>query len=126
MLQSPVKIVGSCSSATTNWLYELILKILAVITISMSLSLDSNRGMHTTLRINGVLPEISKFATEGDSERAVEIRNTTTPTNSSCSIISSTHQNPSDYFHMLVDVGQGVVKSLQKNHQSEIYSPDSS
>lgn len=81
--------------------------------MSMMLGSTKDKTQQTTLRINGVLPDIGRFYNEGDSERAAEIKRIVTPTNTSCSIISGTPQSPSDLFHLLVDVGHGIVKSLQ-------------
>jgi phosphoribosyl 1,2-cyclic phosphodiesterase len=80
------------------------------------------------VRINGVLPNISTLGDEEKSERAAEVKRTGMTANTSCSILvrdkknmttttttsSSSTTNNNKVFHLLVDVGQGVVKSLEK------------
>ena len=75
------------------------------------------------VRINGVLPDISKLGDAEKSERAAEVKRTGMTANTSCSIFvkdkttkssSSITTNNNKVFHLLVDIGEGVVKSLQK------------
>ena len=94
--------------------------------VSMALNLNSNRIWQTTLRINGVLPDISRFIDKGTSERAIEVGGKAAPTNASCSIISSTADSLTDFFHLVVDVGHGVVKSLLSIPNSGVRYADSS
>ena len=56
--------------------------------MSMALGLNENRSRQTTLRINGVLPDIARVTGGGASERAAEIKRIGAPANASCSIIS--------------------------------------
>ncbi|MGB7663019.1 MAG: hypothetical protein WBL67_09815 [Nitrososphaeraceae archaeon] len=58
--------------------------------MSMAFGLNENRSRQTTLRINGVLPDIARVTGGGASERAAEIKRIAAPANASCSIISST------------------------------------
>jgi hypothetical protein len=77
-----------------------------------------NSAQKTTqllVRINGTLPNISILGDEQKSERAAEIKRKKIIANTSCSVFStgsvadiSTNEN----FHLLVDVGEGVVESL--------------
>src|SRR5687768_842630 len=80
------------------------------------------------VRINGVLPDISKLGDVEKSERAAEVKRTGMTANTSCSIFvkdkttksssssssSSITPNNNKVFHLLVDIGEGVVKSLEK------------
>lgn len=75
------------------------------------------------VRINGVLPDISILGDPEKSERAAEVKRTGMTANTSCSIFvkdktttssSSTTINNNTIFHLLVDIGEGVVKSLEK------------
>ena len=74
------------------------------------------------VRINGVLPDISKLGDAEKSERAAEVKRTGMTANTSCSIFvkdkttksSSITTNNNKVFHLLVDIGEGVVKSLEK------------
>lgn len=77
------------------------------------------------VRINGVLPDISILGDAEKSERAAEVKRTGMTANTSCSIFvkdkktttsssSSITTNNNKVFHMLVDVGEGVVKSIEK------------
>ena len=75
------------------------------------------------VRINGVLPDISKLGDVEKSERAAEVKRTGMTANTSCSIFvkdkttkssSSITPNNNKVFHLLVDIGEGVVKSIEK------------
>jgi phosphoribosyl 1,2-cyclic phosphodiesterase len=74
------------------------------------------------VRINGVLPDISILGDVEKSERAAEVKKTGMTANTSCSIFvkdktttsSSITTNNNKVFHLLVDIGEGVVKSLEK------------
>jgi phosphoribosyl 1,2-cyclic phosphodiesterase len=75
------------------------------------------------VRINGVLPDISILGDVEKSERAAEVKRTGMMANTSCSIFvkdkmttisSSITTNNNKVFHLLVDIGEGVVKSLEK------------
>jgi phosphoribosyl 1,2-cyclic phosphodiesterase len=74
------------------------------------------------VRINGVLPDISILGDAEKSERAAEVKKTGMTANTSCSIFvkdktttsSSITTNNNKVFHLLVDTGEGVVKSLEK------------
>ena len=74
------------------------------------------------VRINGVLPDISILGDAEKSERAAEVKKTGMTANTSCSIFvkdktttsSSITTNNNKVFHLLVDIGEGIVKSLEK------------
>jgi phosphoribosyl 1,2-cyclic phosphodiesterase len=48
------------------------------------------------------------------SERAAEVKQYAINTNTSCSFFALTSKEPNQIFHMLVDVGQGIVRSIEK------------
>jgi phosphoribosyl 1,2-cyclic phosphodiesterase len=70
------------------------------------------------VRINGTLPDLSTLGDEKKSERAAEVKQKEIIANTSCSIfdISSTTQpnKEGEIFHLLIDAGEGVVKSIEK------------
>ncbi len=66
------------------------------------------------VRINGTLPDLSIM--DDESERAAEVKKMELAANTSCSVFT---KNTSGYgknevFHLLVDIGEGVVKSLER------------
>src|SRR5215467_3059367 len=68
------------------------------------------------VRINGTLPDISVIGDEEKSERAAEVKEMELAANTSCSVFT---KNTSDYgknefFHLLVDIGEGVVRNLER------------
>jgi phosphoribosyl 1,2-cyclic phosphodiesterase len=65
------------------------------------------------VRINGTLPDISTLGLEEKSEMATELKLQGTKTNTSCSLFAGIKPDQ-QIFHMLVDVGEGVVKSIEK------------
>ena len=65
------------------------------------------------IRINGTLPEFSSLGSEEKSERAAEVKREGTHTNTSCSLYTRTKPGQ-QIFHMLVDVGEGIVNSLKR------------
>ncbi len=65
------------------------------------------------VRINGTLPDISTLGFEENSERAAEVKLQGTNTNTSCSLYARI-KSDQKIFHMLVDVGEGIVKSIEK------------
>jgi L-ascorbate metabolism protein UlaG (beta-lactamase superfamily) len=67
------------------------------------------------VRINGVLPEISALGNEDKSERAAEIKRTGMTANTSCSIFAKGNKT-TEIFHILVDIGEGVIKSMEKGY----------
>ncbi len=74
------------------------------------------------VRVNGVLPEISKVGSPDFSKRAAEIQQTEFKVNTSCSLFARRRlpEDDNGYFHVLVDVGEGVVGSLQRGY-TQIY-----
>ncbi len=82
---------------------------------------ENTSHLKTLVRINGVLPDTSTLG-NSMSERAAEIKRTGATTNTSCSIfvqtsassLSPISANRRNIFHLLVDVGEGVIKSLEK------------
>ena len=68
------------------------------------------------VRINGTLPDISTLGTAEKSERAAEVKQQNIRTNTSCSLfaVASDYEHTNQIFHVLVDVGQGIVQSIEK------------
>ena len=67
------------------------------------------------VRINGTLPDISTLGTEEKSERAAEVKKQQdTNPNTSCSLFAKI-ETGQKMFHLLVDIGQGVVKSIERD-----------
>jgi phosphoribosyl 1,2-cyclic phosphodiesterase len=75
------------------------------------------------VRINGVLPDLSTIGDKEKSERAAEVKQAGMTTNTSCSIFVSnnTTEAKQEIFHLLIDAGEGVAKSLEK---MDITSPN--
>ena len=70
-------------------------------------------GKPLAVRINGTLPDISTLGSEEKSERAAEVKLQGISTNTSCSLFARI-ETGQRIFHMLVDIGQGIVKSIEK------------
>ena len=66
--------------------------------------------LNKSVRINGTSPDITTLGSEQISERAAEVKKSTI-TNTSCSIITNSKTNKK--FHILVDVGQRIVNSIE-------------
>jgi len=68
------------------------------------------------VRINGTLPELSTLGDEEKSERAAEVKKMEFAGNTSCSVltINPSTDSKNEIFHVLVDIGEGVVTSLEK------------
>lgn len=71
------------------------------------------------VRINGTLPNVPTIGEEKNSERAAEINQKEIKANTSCSVFSTfstpaSASQPEIIFHLLVDIGEGVVGSLEK------------
>jgi phosphoribosyl 1,2-cyclic phosphodiesterase len=68
------------------------------------------------LRINGTLPDVSTLGTAEKSERAAEVEQQNIMTNTSCSLFAaaSDDEHTNQIFHVVVDVGQGIVQSIEK------------
>ena len=73
-------------------------------------SMNSDEIKQITVRINGTLPDITTLGSEQISERASEVKKGSI-TNTSCSIITNSKTNKK--FHVLIDVGQGIVNSIE-------------
>ncbi|MDQ6863979.1 MAG: MBL fold metallo-hydrolase [Thermoproteota archaeon] len=78
--------------------------------------IDTENMSQLVVRINGTLPDLSIMGDEEKSERAAEVKRMEIAANTSCSVFTI---NPSDgakneMFHLLIDVGEGVVTSLEK------------
>ena len=69
--------------------------------------------MEITVRINGVFPNISELGEEEISERTIEVKKQNITSNTSCSIFSQNEHNQNTS-HVLVDVGHGVVQSIER------------
>ncbi len=76
--------------------------------------MSSDKNIQLMVRINGTLPDITTLGSEGLSERAAEVKNQDIISNTSCSIFSKSETN--QIFHILVDVGQGIVQSIEKGN----------
>lgn len=74
------------------------------------------------MRINGVLPEISKLGSEDESERMAEVKRAGMTTNTSCSIFSK-RRDSDEIFHILVDIGEGVIDSMENGISDLGFSP---
>lgn len=79
------------------------------------------RHTPSIVRINGVLPELSTLGDKEKSERAAEVEQIGMSTNTSCSVFVSkktTTTAPAadnqEIFHLLIDAGEGVAKSLDR------------
>src|ERR1051326_848846 len=70
-------------------------------------------GQPIVVRINGTLPDISTLGSEEKSERAAEVKRQGISTNTSCSLFARI-ETDQKMFHVLVDIGQGIVKSIEK------------
>lgn len=69
------------------------------------------------VRINGVLPDISTLGNSEKSERAAEVKKASMTANTSCSVFvnhDTTTSSNMQIFHLLIDVGEGVIQSLGK------------
>ena len=77
------------------------------------------------VRINGTLPDISTLGSEEKSERAAEVKRQGISTNTSCSLFARI-ETGQKIFHMLVDVGQGIVKSIEKGSSELRFKSSSS
>ena len=66
------------------------------------------------VRINGVLPHITKIGTQERSERAAEVMRTGKYANTSCSIfVKSFDQGNIITYHLLFDIGEGITRSVE-------------
>jgi phosphoribosyl 1,2-cyclic phosphodiesterase len=76
---------------------------------------SSKIGHDLFVRINGTLPDLSIIGDEEKSERAAEVKNMESAANTSCSVFmrNSSIDGKKGFSHLLVDVGEGVVKSLE-------------
>ena len=66
------------------------------------------------VRINGTLPDIESLGSAEKSERAAEIKQYGINTNTSCSLFASANEEAGQVYHLLIDVGHGIVESIQK------------
>jgi phosphoribosyl 1,2-cyclic phosphodiesterase len=77
--------------------------------------MDVSSNQQIIVRINGVLPEISTLGNENESERMADVKRIGMTANTSCSIFTKDEGGTSnEIFHMLVDIGEGVIKSIEK------------
>jgi phosphoribosyl 1,2-cyclic phosphodiesterase len=77
------------------------------------------------VRINGTLPDLSIIGDEQKSERAAEVRKMEMAANTSCSVFTknTTGYGKNEVFHLLVDIGEGVVKNLERG--SDVFASKS-
>ena len=66
------------------------------------------------VRINGTLPDIKILGNVERSQRAAEVKEYGMNTNTSCSFFALPKENTNQIFHILIDVGNAIVESLQK------------
>jgi phosphoribosyl 1,2-cyclic phosphodiesterase len=68
------------------------------------------------VRINGTLPDLSVIGDEERSERAAEVKKMELAANTSCSVFTknTSGYGKNEFFHLLVDIGEGVVKSIEQ------------
>jgi phosphoribosyl 1,2-cyclic phosphodiesterase len=68
------------------------------------------------VRINGTLPDLSIMGDEEKSERAAEVKKMEIAANTSCSVLSINGSTGAkdQVFHLLIDIGEGVVKSIEQ------------
>jgi hypothetical protein len=64
------------------------------------------------VRIDGTLPEISTLGSADKSERAAEVKRQGTSASTSCSVFAKI-ETEQKMFHLLVGIGQGIVKSIE-------------
>ncbi|PWU82763.1 MAG: hypothetical protein DLM72_00075 [Candidatus Nitrosopolaris wilkensis] len=78
--------------------------------------IDTENLSQLVVRINGTLPDLSIMGDEEKSERAAEVKRMEIAANTSCSLftINPSDGTKSEMFHLLIDVGEGVVASLEK------------
>lgn len=90
--------------------------ILLCVYLNMERTL-AEKSTQLLARINGALPDISTLGDEQKTERAAEIKRNKVFANTSCSVFSTSVADSStnENFRLLVDVGEGVAKSLEKN-----------
>ena len=85
---------------------------------NLAQSPSDNHSSHkeVIVRINGVLPDKRRLGNREASERYAEIVRSRMETNTSCSIIMrDTKQNTLETdFHILFDLGEGVLNSVEK------------
>jgi phosphoribosyl 1,2-cyclic phosphodiesterase len=82
-----------------------------------SIPVDNNKRLSSNqllIRINGTLPDIESLGSTEKSERAAEIKQYGINTNTSCSLFAAPNEETGQIFHTLVDVGHGIVQSIQK------------
>jgi phosphoribosyl 1,2-cyclic phosphodiesterase len=72
-------------------------------------------GNDLVVRINGTLPDFSIMGDVEKSERAAEVKSMERAANTSCSIFTKDRSISGEnrFSHLLVDVGEGVVKSIE-------------
>lgn len=74
--------------------------------------------MQITVRFNGVLPNINELEGKGESSaRALEVKQHNFKSNTSCSIYLKDDETHS-FHHILVDIGNGVVQSMERGFSS--------
>ena len=89
---------------------------------SIPASSDLTSTSKTLVRINGVMPDISTLGNSEKSERVkvAEVKRANVIANTSCSVFISygTTSSNKQVFHLLVDVGEGIIQSLEKTDLS--------
>jgi phosphoribosyl 1,2-cyclic phosphodiesterase len=87
-----------------------------VVSSSRIAATDTTAGQENEVivRINGVLPHITKIGTQERSERAAEVMRIGKYANTSCSIfVKSFDQGNIITYHILFDIGEGITRSVE-------------
>ena len=88
-----------------------------MLNLQKSSTFDNNKPLSSDqllIRVNGTLPDIETLGSAEKSERAAEIKEYGINTNTSCSLFASANMEKAEIFHMLIDIGHGIVQSIQK------------
>ncbi len=87
---------------------------------------EKDMRQQTFLRINGALPDFSRISGKRESNESTSGFSISAPAATSCSIIYRSVQSADNSFHMLVDIGPGIVTSLNKIPDSGVLASGSS
>ncbi|MGH9950159.1 MAG: MBL fold metallo-hydrolase [Nitrososphaeraceae archaeon] len=84
--------------------------------LSQSFTNNQPSQKEVIVRINGVLPDKRRLGNQEKSERYAEIVQSKMETNTSCSIIIRDTKQNTQYaeFHIIFDLGEGVIRSVEK------------
>lgn len=84
--------------------------------LSQSFTNNQPSQKEVIVRINGVLPDKRRLGNQEKSERYAEIVQSKMDTDTSCSIIIRNTKQNTQYaeFHIIFDLGEGVIRSVEK------------